>query len=380
MVIEFKDLFQILHNRISDGMNTPDFMRELISMITEVPEEEWGTDKDPSGQKLSNETLRNYSKRGFTKKFAKKILLRLKPEIFIDRIESLEEEVKNLLVEDYKKYDSNANKDNIGQLLANQYVYIIKAKANTAAAKKNDNQTASLQSQRLKEKYGDYLLNEVNNSCPYPGCGKSLMVSQNGKINYVYEVCLIRKNKKPEVNNLLALCPQCAAAYSVKADRKLTNQLAENKKILSNRVQNDELLNSINLEKGIVGVLKKIKDIKETDVYDSSYDPKKVSQKIDRRQNLILYNTVINYVNSYYSTINQIMIQEDKCGNIDFEELQHQMHSLYKRLNKQNKSKEEIFNEIAKKLSKVSLMDQIYCEIIVAYFIQLCEVYDEIPK
>ena len=105
-----------------------------------------------------------------------------------------------------------------------------------------------------------------------------------------------------------------------------------------------------------------------------------MSQKIDRKQNWILYNTVINYVNSYYSTINQIMMQEDKCGNIDFEELQHQMHSLYKRLNKQNISKEEIFNEIAKKLSKVSLMDQIYCEIVVAYFIQLCEVYDEIPK
>lgn len=51
-----------------------------------------------------------------------------------------------------------------------------------------------------------------------------------------------------------------------------------------------------------------------------------------------------------------------------------------KRLNQQKKSKEEIFNEIAKKLSKVSLMDQIYCEIVVAYFIQLCEVYDEIPK
>lgn len=380
MVIEFKDLFQILHNRISDGMNTPDFMRELISMITEVPEEEWGTDKDPSGQKLSDETLRNYSKRGFTKKFAKKILLRLKPEIFIDRIESLEEEVQNLLVEDYKKYDSNANKDNIGQLLANQYVEIIKAKANTAAAKKNDNQTALIQSRKLKEEYGEYLLNEVNNSCPYPGCGKSLMISQNGKINYVYEVCLIRKNKRPEVNNLLALCPQCAAAYSVKANGKLTKQLEDNKKILSNRVQNVELLDNINLEKGIVGVLKKIKDIKETEVYDSSYDPKKVSQKIDRKQNWILYNTVINYVNSYYSTINQIMMQEDKCGNIDFEELQHQMHSLYKRLNKQNKSKEEIFNEIAKKLSKVSLMDQIYCEIVVAYFIQLCEVYDEIPK
>lgn len=262
MVIEFKDLFQILHNRISDGMNTPDFMRELISMITEVPEEEWGTDKDPSGQKLSDETLRNYSKRGFTKKFAKKILLRLKPEIFIDRIESLEEEVQNLLVEDYKKYDSNANKDNIGQLLANQYVEIIKAKANTAAAKKNDNQTALIQSRKLKEEYGEYLLNEVNNSCPYPGCGKSLMISQNGKINYVYEVCLIRKNKRPEVNNLLALCPQCAAAYSVKANGKLTKQLEDNKKILSNRVQNVELLDNINLEKGIVGVLKKIKDIR----------------------------------------------------------------------------------------------------------------------
>lgn len=38
----------MMKNRISDGADVPYFFRDLIAMITEVPEEEWGTPKDVS--------------------------------------------------------------------------------------------------------------------------------------------------------------------------------------------------------------------------------------------------------------------------------------------------------------------------------------------
>ena len=54
------------------------------------------------------------------------------------------------------------------------------------------------------------------------------------------------------------------------------------------------------------------------------------------------------------------------------------MHAIYKRLKKAKKTKVEIFNEIAQKIHKVSLQEDIFCQIVVSYFIQSCEVFDAI--
>lgn len=56
------------------------------------------------------------------------------------------------------------------------------------------------------------------------------------------------------------------------------------------------------------------------------------------------------------------------------------MRAIYKRLKKAKKSNLEIFNEISEKVHKVSLQEDIYCQIVVAYFIAKCEVFDAISK
>lgn len=68
-------------------------------------------------------------------------------------------------------------------------------------------------------------MNEANHTCPFPGCGRELMISRAGKIASSYEVSLIDKKKAPEVNNLLALCPNCYATYSIDSSTKVTKQL-----------------------------------------------------------------------------------------------------------------------------------------------------------
>lgn len=64
--MEFKTLFSILKKHLADGDDVPYFFRELMAMITTVTEDEWGTGKDPS-VKLSDETIRSYTKRGLPK-------------------------------------------------------------------------------------------------------------------------------------------------------------------------------------------------------------------------------------------------------------------------------------------------------------------------
>jgi hypothetical protein len=72
------------------------------------------------------------------------------------------------------------------------------------------------------------------------------------------------------------------------------------------------------------------------------------------------------------------MTNADKRGEIDYDEVQDQIHAMYKKLKKAKKSKVDIFNEIAQKIHKVSLMDENLCQIVVSYFVQSCEVFDAI--
>lgn len=65
--MEFKEFFSTLKNRISDGYDVPQFFRDLFAMITDVPEEEWGTPKDPVTKKTKDETLRSYAKKNDSK-------------------------------------------------------------------------------------------------------------------------------------------------------------------------------------------------------------------------------------------------------------------------------------------------------------------------
>ena len=56
------------------------------------------------------------------------------------------------------------------------------------------------------------------------------------------------------------------------------------------------------------------------------------------------------------------------------------MKAIYKRLKKAKKTQVEIFNEISEKVHSVSLQEDIFCQIVVAYFIAKCEVFDAVTE
>ena len=86
--MEFKDFFSMMKNRISDGLDVPRFLRDLVAMITEVTEDEWDKPKAPSSKLTKENTLRTYAKRDISKKFAQSIVYKLSPEMFIESLES----------------------------------------------------------------------------------------------------------------------------------------------------------------------------------------------------------------------------------------------------------------------------------------------------
>lgn len=132
--MEFKTLFPILKQYLADGDTVPAFFRELMATITTVTEDEWGTSKDPSS-KLSDETIRSYTKRGLPKKLASTIVYRLTPDRLTKRIKKLKTATRDLFAADLAAYDATITADNLGEKVTALLVEIIQTSAGLAPQK-----------------------------------------------------------------------------------------------------------------------------------------------------------------------------------------------------------------------------------------------------
>lgn len=185
--LEFPTIFKVLKKHMADGHDVPYFFRELIETITDLPEDEWGLPHDPSG-KLTDETLRTYSKRKLTGKFASSIAYRLTLENIKERINDLPELQRKNLALDFNAYDSTVDADNVADKVAGWIEEIVFTSAGLAPVDELEKQKQQKASGEYKAEYGNYLLRESEHSCSFPGCGHDLTLTDNGKAIDSYEV------------------------------------------------------------------------------------------------------------------------------------------------------------------------------------------------
>lgn len=333
----------------------PEYFRDLLAMMTDVSESEWGSNKDPS-EKMKDSTLKSYVTRGFPVKFATSIVYRLSMDNLKDNIKMRPSENLSLLAKDLQAYDPTTNADNVADKIAQWLTEIVQVSAKMIQKTELEIQKQQVLSTDLKNTYGAYLLKECKGCCTFEGCGKLLSVTVNGNLQNVYDVTLIEKSGKQTVENLLAMCPQCYATYQI--DNKTHKHLKNIKKHLYSQFQDENTLNTSEFEKGLTEVIKKIARLNAKDFEDSSLKPLELKEKIDANKNFHLYTDVKHKVVTYYAKVNEIMINLDKRGDINYDELQSQMKSIYNKLRK--KTQIEIFHSISEKIRSVTLADDIY--------------------
>ena len=376
-MISFPDLFKVLHKHLSGGDDVPEFFRTLMARVTELPESEWGTSKDPA-DRLKDNTIRTYVKRGISGKIAKNIVYNLTLERVEDWIWDMDDIPRKHLAGDLSSYDPTLNSDNVAKKVADWLVEIVYAKAGLAPKNELAKQKQQTINADLKNRFGEYLLREEHNHCAFPGCDRMLSVASSGKYLPVYEVAIIDKAKDATIGNAIAMCPRCQSVYVLDDSKKLANQLRAVKRILAVQMHTEEILDSIELEKGISRVVQKISRLKRIDLAESTMDPKEIVRKVDPDVDYALYVTVDKWVLEYYVKVREILTSLDKANVFDYEILQSQMRSMYKKLSKQRITKTQIFSSICEKIQRTTLQEDAYCQILTCYFIQSCEVFDAI--
>ncbi|MCR0327041.1 hypothetical protein MKA58_06515 [[Clostridium] innocuum] len=168
--MQFKVFFSMLKKRISDGADVPYFFKDLIAMITDVVEDEWGTPKDSSTKLSKESTIRSYAKRDLSQKFAQSIVYRLTPEFFVRVLNKRPKATRVLLADDYRAVDASANEANIAKLLAECFVDIIRGTAGLVQQTVLEKQQQIQAEVDIRNRLGDCLINEAGYTCSFPSC------------------------------------------------------------------------------------------------------------------------------------------------------------------------------------------------------------------
>lgn len=242
-----------------------------------------------------------------------------------------------------------------------------------------------------------YLL-EVNGLCPL--CGKNLLVTKGNRKSKLYQIAHIYPNSPmPEqvkelidlerlgntcedFENKIALCKDCHGLYDDGVTKKEYLDLVEIKKKLSNIASSKELMSYQNLEEEILLVINSLGTITPDDLreIELKYTGLEVKKKFESHY-MILKNKIETYNCTYYFFIKERFQNLEIEDKVNFNIIASEIRTSFLKCDKEMNNKSDIFNSLVLWIqSKIKMASIEACEVIIAFFVQNCEVFDEITE
>lgn len=239
-----------------------------------------------------------------------------------------------------------------------------------------------------------YLL-EVDGVCPL--CGKNLLASKGNSKSKLYQIAHIYPNSPipnqvdelsglerlgsncEDYKNKIALCKDCHGLYDDKVTKREYLALVDIKKQLLNIANTKASLSSQNLEDDISMVINSLSTIKSEELkkINLKYKGLEVKKKIEDDY-AILRNKIVSYNCIYYYYIKELFQNMEQIDFI-FDIIACEVKLSFLKSQKEMNDKSAIFNSLVFWMnSKVKNSKIESCEVIIAFFVQNCEVFDEI--
>ncbi len=380
----FKEVIHAIHPYLMKDADVPEFMRNFIQMICNIPEEEWYTKRDPSSKEsYTDASLRKFYTSGPSKKLAKKMLSRLTKNNFIESIHqpNREDVVLDGLANAIKPFTDGVTKENVGAELFELLKRSLEEIVDPTLENTRREQEARNKSNLLKGKYGSGLLDDCNNTCSMPGCSHHLQkLADDGRSNPDYEILVINEKKSPSYQNICAVCHDCFEKYILKHTAKERKELESVKKLQMDARDARSTISEIDIDEGIKNVIESLVNLKPNTMTSLNYEPTFIANKIDENANFLLAETVKNYVTKFFFSINKVMQNLSRQNQYPDELVRAEIKTICNRLEMKGLSQIEIYENISRHLNRITKQNIIYCNIVVCYFIQSCEVFHDITK
>ncbi|MBQ6501404.1 MAG: hypothetical protein IJI87_08520 [Mogibacterium sp.] len=317
---------------------------------------------------------------------AKKIADSLDPKGFADFVETETDSVIEQICEKFRDYYEDIDASNYGEKTGARFEAIIQtaAKGKRKRKAKTPVLPAPTEGQPLtnfpQNKHGFYLVSEEGSICPNDGCTRTLFVDENGHLGLLFDVVVIDPDESPDdPNNLIALCPQCAAQYKNFPSSVAMHRMKEIKKQFLEQAIDRELLSDQKVQEGVRKVVGKIPKMRPNGPVDLNYNPVMLRKKIEP-DNVSLYLKAQGHVNYYFSIVQETMQQMGCEGELRFKPFCEQVKMNYLDLKEKGRDQVTIYRELTDWLQRGTNEERDYCEIVISYFIQKCEVFDVITE
>jgi hypothetical protein len=238
---------------------------------------------------------------------------------------------------------------------------------------------------------------EANKKCSL--CNTSIEVKKSKGTAYKYGITnifpeglsnslksdFIKIHKEPadyyHRSNKICCCIACADDYEATPTTDKFIKLLSKKEHYNKTNQANSCLERAKLDEQLNSILKELKNLKSfDDIADFRKTPLELKDKIIDNEPLRL--TIKTDVDSYYNYLRKQLSDLDDVGS-EFRIIASQFQICYEKLLKVMSDQEDIYNRIIKwVLEELGFTEKYYtaARIIVSFFVQNCEVFDEISK
>ena len=239
-------------------------------------------------------------------------------------------------------------------------------------------------------------LREVDYHCPL--CGKELQSGKQIKprqkqfqIAHIYpnrptiqQYTVLHSlerlgNTSEDFENKIALCMSCHSTQDFQTTKEDYESLLLIKKRLLTRSALHDAIKDMYLEDELRNIVVKICRTPFSELVALNMNPVHISDKFENEDGLIK-SKITGYVMQYYTFIRDLFREQDGKNGFVFGALCSEMRSTFIKMEAINKDKEEIFNQLSELIQRKTTSNLIACEAVSAFFVQNCEVFNEISR
>lgn len=237
------------------------------------------------------------------------------------------------------------------------------------------------------------LFDEVHGRCPF--CGNRLTHQKDGRVYKTFEIAHIYPaNPHPEeitllaneerlnedvndLKNVIAVCRICHKKFdSPRTTEEYRSWVRLKRKLLQDTVLKDSYA-LFNVESEIRTVLEKLNSSSlEEEIVPLSLDSLKIEEKAKETLPYAVKRSIKNDVVDYFDYIQRNFIELDKIMPYKFSTMAAQIKSFYGKCMQISNNQEQVFYVLIDWLDeKTEHYSKRACEIVIAFFVQDCEVF-----
>lgn len=368
--MKFFELADALQPAVPGGLSRASYLRELISMFTNVTEAEWATRNDPSTLP-SDSTLESMASRdsAFTKKLAKAITARWGIKNFVTVLDELELETQQLITDNIAAYGEQVRLDHFAADVARLLVEIVHAKAGTDHGKQQVLSQIAIQAARVKY---ERLLVARSRGCTE--CQTPLRVIAHGRQADPYEIVFLDADSEDYgPDDFAALCKPCAQKYELAHTPTDVDRLRQQNRLWSLNDRIDEGLVPLGLDSKIAELLMAIHNLSVEDLApDVTYDVMPMKAKLADTK---LVRRVRDHMSIYETRVRETAKTLQEAGQLDFERMRDDIWGAWRVLADTGLSQDEIWTRLTAWIHQHTNIDDYACGVVVSFLTQICELF-----